>query len=473
MRAGQMGRTGDSGKQLRRGVRAVAVLTILSALPALPALSAQELRVPTDTFSLANGLQVVVHEDHSAPLVAVNLWYHVGSGREVTGRSGFAHLFEHMLFQGSRNVGDDKHFAMIQEAGGTLNGSTNGDRTNYFELVPSNYLEMVLWLEADRMGFLLPAMDQRKLDNQRDVVKNERRQNYENRPYGMASIRMGELLFPADHPYHWPTIGYMEDLSAASLEDVQGFFRSWYVPNNASLVVAGDVRPAEVRRLAEKYFGPIPRGPEPPKLAARPAALERDRRDVLEDRVTLAQVQLAWPAVEAWGKDEPALDIVAGILGQGKTSRLYERLVYREQSAQSAMAFHNARALAGSFQVTVAAREGASLTAMERAVNEEIARLATEGPTEAELVAAKNGREAGFVFGLSSLLGKANQLNDYVTNRGSPDQFAADLARYQAVTADDVRRVAGAYLVGRPRVVLSVVPNGHPELAAQAPEVLP
>ena len=477
MKTGETGRTGEAGGVSRRAIGAIGLLAVLlpvmPVLPVSPALQAQQLSVPTDSFTLANGLKVVIHEDHSAPLVAVNVWYHVGSGREVEGRSGFAHLFEHMLFQGSENVGDDKHFSYIQEAGGTLNGSTNGDRTNYFELLPANYLEMALWLESDRMGWLLPAMTQGKLDNQRDVVKNERRQSYENRPYGMASIRMGELLFPADHPYHWPTIGYMEDLSAASLDDVQGFFRKWYVPNNASLVVAGDVKPAEVRRLVERYFGPIPKGPQPPPLTPRAAALTADKREVLEDRVTLAQVSIAWPGAEAWAKDDAPLDVLANILGQGKTSRLYQRLVYREQTAQNASAFSNSRVLAGTFQVTVQARDSASLSQMERAVYEEIRRLATDGPTAEEMAAARNGVEANFVFRLASVLGKADQINAYVTNRGKPEAFNEDLARYRAVTADDIRRVAQTYLVGKPKVVLSVVPNGRKDLAAQPQEVTP
>jgi zinc protease len=449
-------------------------LALGAALVAAPlALSAQELRVPTATFRLDNGLTVVVHEDHSTPVVAVNVWYHVGSGREVPGRRGFAHLFEHMLFQGSENIGDDEHFKLISEAGGTLNGSTNGDRTNYFEQVPANFLEMALWMEADRMGFFLPALTEGKLTIQRDVVKNERRQNYENRPYGMAFIRMGELLYPKDHPYHWPTIGYQEDLTAASMEDVQGFFRSWYVPNNASLVVAGDVRPADVRRLAEKYFGPIAAGKPIPRPESRRATLAADVREVLEDRVTLAQVSLSWPAVESWHPDQAALDLFANVLGQGKTSRLYERLVYREQAAQSAFASANAREMAGAFQVTVQAREGTSLSLMEREVYEEIRRLAAEGPTARELTAAQNGVEAGFVNSLASTLGKADQLNQYLTFQGKADLFNEDLARYRAVTADDIRRVARTYVVDKPHVVLSVVPAGKPELAAQPGEVTP
>ncbi|HEX6644760.1 MAG TPA: pitrilysin family protein [Gemmatimonadales bacterium] len=449
-----------------------AALLLALALSAGSA-AAQELRVPAETFKLGNGLTVIVHEDHSAPLVAVNVWYHVGSGREVEGRSGFAHLFEHMMFQGSKNVGDDKHFGFIQEAGGTLNGSTNADRTNYYELLPVNYLEMALWLEADRMGFLLDAMTEEKLANQRDVVKNERRQNYENRPYGMGFIRMGELLYPEDHPYHWPTIGYQEDLTAASMDDVKNFFRTWYAPNNASLVVAGDVKPAEVRRLAEKYFGDIPAGEPVPDPAPRPVQLAADVREVLEDRVTLPQVSIAWPAAHAWHADEPALDMLANVLGQGKTSRLYERLIYREQSAQSVSAGNGSRELAGAFQVTVMAREGTSLSQMERTVYEEIARLAEEGPTPAELTAAKNGAEASFVMSLASTAGKADRLNSYYTFRGEPDLFNEDLERFRAVTADDVRRVARTYLVGKPHVILSTVPTGKRELAAQPAEVTP
>ncbi len=435
--------------------------------------SAQTLDVPTDTFTLDNGLRVVVHEDHSAPVASVNIWYHVGSGRETEGRTGFAHLFEHMMFQGSANVGDDAHFRTIQGAGGTLNGSTNGDRTNYYETVPANYLETALWLEADRMGWLLPAMTQGKLDNQRDVVKNERRQNYENRPYGMASIRISEMLYPADHPYHWPTIGSQEDLTAASMEDVQGFFRTWYAPNNASLVVAGDVDPAEVRRLARKYFGAIPTGDQIPSPKARPVTLDADRRAVLEDRVTLPRVQLTWPTVEAWHADEAALDVMGTILGSGRTSRLYQRLVYQEQAAQSVSAFNGSRELAGSFGITITARPGTSLSQMERSAYEEIRRLATDGPTDEEMQAARNGIESSFVFRLSSTAGKANQLNDYNTFRGTPDMFNRDMARFTAVTADDVKRVAMTWLVGKPKVVLSTVPNGQPELAAQPQEVQP
>ena len=433
---------------------------------------AQTLRVPVETFTLPNGLRVVVHEDHAVPLVAVNLWYHVGSGREVKGRSGFAHLFEHMLFQGSAHVGDDQHFAIVQEAGGTLNGSTNTDRTNYFELVPANFLETALWLESDRMGFLLQSLTQAKLDNQRDVVKNERRQNYENRPYGMTSIRLGELLYPAGHPYHWPTIGYPEDLTAASLQDVKDFFAHWYNPNNACLVVAGDVKAAAAKRLVTRYFADLPAGPKPEPLAPKPATLEADRRDVLEDRVTLPQLTLAWHTVPLWAPDDAALDVAAEVLAQGKTSRLHQRLVYHEQSAQTVSAFQVSRELAGNFQMSAQAREGFNLTQMESAILEEIARLGKDGPTDDELARAKNGAEARSVFGIQTVLGKADRINSYMTFRGRPDLFNEELENVRKVTAADVQRVVRTYLT-RPRVSLSTVPNGKKELAAAATGVQP
>ena len=447
---------------------ALGLLLILAA----GTLEAQTLKVPVETYVLPNGLKVTIHEDHSAPLVAVNLWYHVGSGREVKGRSGFAHLFEHMLFQGSEHVGDDQHFAIVQDAGGMLNGSTNTDRTNYFELVPSNFLERMLWLESDRMGFLLGPLNQAKLDNQRDVVKNERRQNYENRPYGMTQIRLGELMYPPEHPYHWPTIGYQEDLTNASVDDVKNFFSNWYNPNNCSLVIAGDVKPAEVKKLVSKYFAGLPAGPKPPPLTAKPVSLTADKREVIEDRVTLPQLTLAWPTVPLWADDDAALDVATGILAQGKSSRLYQRLVYKEQSAQNVGAFQFSRELAGMAQISATAREGFNLTQMEQAIMEEVNRLAKDGPTPDEMAMAKNVSEANSVFALRSLLGKADRINSYMTFRGKPDLFNEDLDRVRKVTAADVQRVAQTYLT-KPHVILSTVPNGKKELAAAMPGVQP
>ncbi len=447
---------------------------LLAAALCLPAAAtAQTLSVPTETFALPNGLTVVVHEDHENPLVAVNVWYHVGSGREEEGRSGFAHLFEHMMFQGSANVADEQHFGLVQEAGGTLNGSTNSDRTNYYETVPSNYLAMAMWLEADRMGWFLDGITQEKLDNQRDVVKNERRQNYENRPYGLSSIRTNELLYPADHPYHHPTIGYQADLTAATLADVKAFFQRWYGPNNATLVVAGDVTVAQVRELAVQYYGPITQGPTVAKPAPRPAVLTADKRETMEDRVTLARLTLTWPGIEMWNADEAPLEVLAGILGSGKTGRLYERLVYTEEVAQNVFARNSSAEIAGSFLVVLEGRDGAGLTQLERETLEEIARLATDGPTQAEVQQAITRAEASSVFGLVSVAGVANRINSYQTFRGEADLFNEDLARTRAVTPDDVRRVAETYLHGKPKVALSVVPLGHPELASQPMETTP
>jgi zinc protease len=458
-----------NGAQWAPAALAALVVTISTGVVPSRRVEAEMLTVPVETFSLENGLKVVVHEDHSAPLVAVNIWYHVGSGREARGRTGFAHLFEHIMFQGSAHVGDDQHFAIVQEAGGAANGSTNTDRTNYFEMVPSNYLETALWLESDRMGFLLSGLDRAKLDNQRDVVKNERRQRYENAPYGMAFIRIGELLYPPGHPYHWPTIGYMDDLSAASLDDVKSFFARWYSPDNACLVVAGDVKPAEVKQLVTKYFGELPRGPARPAFSAPVARLDRNQSDVLEDQVTLPQLTVAWHTVPLWDKDDAALDVLADILGRGKASRLYERLVYRQQTAQTVSALHFSRERAGAFIITVQAREGHTLTEMDRALLEEVSRMAREGPTSEELQRSKNGFEAAAVRSIETLLGKADRLNSYATFRGKPDLFNQDLDRYRKVTTEDERRVAQTYL-SRPRAVLSVVPKGKRDLAAGVPQ---
>jgi len=275
-------------------------------------------------FTLPNGLRVILHEDHSVPIVAVNVWYHVGSKNETPGRTGFAHLFEHMMFQGSKNYNDD-FFRPLQTVGGTLNGSTNVDRTNYYEVVPSNYLERALFLEADRMGGLLEAMTEAKLANQRDVVKNEKRQNYDNRPYGLAGARIAELLYPPEHPYHWLTIGALEDLTAASMNDVKGFFRRFYTPNNASLVIAGDINPREARSLVTRHFGSIPRGPGTNPVVAPQPVIEREIRATMQDQVALPRLYMVWHTVPQFSPDDAALDVLAAILAEGKSSRARSR----------------------------------------------------------------------------------------------------------------------------------------------------
>ena len=411
-------------------------------------------------FTLANGLRVVLHEDHSTPIVAVNIWYHVGSKNEVPGRTGFAHLFEHMMFQGSKHY-DKDYFGPLQEAGGTLNGSTNTDRTNYWEVVPSNFLELALWLESDRMGYLPDAMTEEKLNNQRDVVKNEKRQNYDNRPYGLVSAKIAETIFPPDHPYHWLTIGSLEDLSAASMDDVKDFFRRFYTPNNASLVLAGDINPGQARKLVEKYFGPLPRGPEKQSVSASMPGLQKTVRVTMEDRVSLPRIYITWNSTPQYTKDEPALDTVATIMTSGKGSRLYKSLVYEKQIAQDVSASNNTRELAGLFQIVVTAKPGKSLQELESAVNAEIEKLKTEAPSAEEMERAFNVRESSLIYGMQTVGGfggKSDQLNLYSTYIGRPNYFQEDIQRYASVTADDVTTAAKTFLTDK-RLVLTVIPR--------------
>jgi zinc protease len=422
-------------------------------------------RLDIETYRLANGLNVILSRDASVPVVAVNLWYHVGSGDERPGRTGFAHLFEHMMFQGSQHVGDDEHFRLIQEAGGTLNGTTNTDRTNYFQAVPSNFLERVLWQEADRMGFLLPSMTQEKLDNQRSVVQNERRQNYDNAPYGLAFETLAAALYPAGHPYSWTTIGSLEDLNAASLDDVQDFFRQYYVPNNASLSIVGDFDPAQTKRWVERYFGGLPAGRAIERPRPAPVQLSGERQVLLEDRVQLPRLYVAWPTPAQYQPGDAELDVLANVLASGRSSRLYRRLVHEEQIAQFVTASQSSRPLAGQFGIVVQARPGVDLTRVLAIVDEEIARLVREPPTEREVQAARNAYEASFIQRMQTNLGRADQLNAYATFTGDAAFIERDYGRYTAVTPAAVWGVAARSL--RPDlVVLSVVPRGQTQLQA-------
>ena len=428
---------------------------------------AEPLSVSYEMFRLPNGLTVIVHEDRSAPIVSVNTWYHVGSGRETPGRTGFAHLFEHLMFEGSGNVPEGAFDRWLEAVGGDNNGSTNTDRTNYYEDGPSNAVEVPLFLESDRMGYLLDAMPPEVVDGQRDVVKNERRQNYENRPYGMFGDRLPGALFPEGHPYSWPVIGSMEDLSAASYEDVVDFFKKWYGPANASVVVAGDVDAAEIRKLAEKWFGEIPKSEPVAPLAAQPVVLTEEKRFVMEDRVQLPRVYLAWPTPPAYSPPSAALDAVASLLAEGKTSRLYRRLVYELQVAQDVGAFQRSGAVASAFIVWVTARSGYGLEEILALVDEEIARLQTEPPSAREMERFKNKTEAEFYDALERVggfRGKANQLNEYYFYTGNPDYFEEDLARYRSLAPNDVQAVAARFL-GPGRVVFSFVPEGKTDLA--------
>jgi zinc protease len=447
-------------------------LTLIAALAGAASLTdarAQGIpKIPFEKYTLANGLEVILHQDRSVPLVAVEVYYKVGSGDEQRGRTGFAHLFEHVMFMGSENVPVSAFDQWLEAAGGNSNGSTNSDRTNYWEQLPSNALPLALWLEADRMGRLLPTLDQAKLDLQRDVVKNERRERYDNRPYGRANETISAALYPPGHPYSWPTIGSMLDLTGASLDDVKSFFRTYYAPNNASLTIAGDFDTDSVKVWVQRYFGVIPRGPEVPARATPgPVRILQDTALVLEDRVQLPRAYYTWPTVRYFDRDDAALDILAYILAGDKNSRLYKRLVYDEQIAQSPYTQHTSVRLGGFFRVEVTPRPGKSPSQVMKVVDEEIARLIRDGITPRELARAQNTVRVRFLDDLASVLGKASQLSSYNYFVGTPDYVQQDAARYDRVTVDDIRRVAQAYL-GRPKVILTVVPEGKTDLMVKA-----
>jgi zinc protease len=422
--------------------------------------------VKFEEYKLDNGLHVILHEDHSAPVAAVVAMYNVGSKNEKMKRTGFAHLFEHMMFQGSKHVADDEHFKLLQEVGANINGTTSEDRTNYFEVVPSNYLELALYLEADRMGFLLPAMTQEKLDNQRDVVKNERRQGVDNVPYGTAYEKLAKALYPESHPYSWPVIGYMEDLSAASLEDVMEFFRIYYAPNNAVLSIAGDFKPAQAKQLVKKYFGPIGKGTEIPRPTPMPASLGENKRIVFEDKVQLPRLYAMWHSGPSYSREDAVLDMLSDILGSGKTSRLYKTLVYDKQVAQSVNAYQGGSVLAGQFGIEVTAKPGKTLSEMEALVNAEIEKLLKDGVTQKEVESFMNRKEAQLVGSLSTVLGKANSLATHYVLGGDANKINEEFGRFKGITPAEVLAVAKRVL-GSKKVTLSIVPEGKPELSAQ------
>jgi zinc protease len=419
-----------------------------------------------EQYKLGNGMNVILYEDHSAPLAATMVMYHVGSKNEKVKRTGFAHLFEHMMFQGSQHVADDAHFKLLQEVGANVNGSTTEDRTNYFEVVPSNHLELALYLESDRMGFLLPAMTQEKLDNQRDVVKNERRQRVDNVPYGTAGERIAMALYPPSHPYSWPVIGYMEDLSAAKLEDVMEFFRVYYAPSNASLVIGGDFDPKQVKGWVEKYFGKFPKGTSIERPPQQSVTLKEEKRMVLEDKVQLPRLYLTWPSASINTREDAVRDVLADILSSGKNSRLYRVLVYDRQIAQSVNASQSGSEIAGEFAITVTAKPGKTLTEMETAVDEEIARLVKEGVTHREIEKSINNKEAQLINSRQTVLGVVNSLATYQTLTGDANNINKEFDRYKDITPEEVVAEAKKVLSAN-KVVLSVVPEGKPDLAAE------
>ncbi|HUI66279.1 MAG TPA: pitrilysin family protein [Bacteroidota bacterium] len=417
-----------------------------------------------EQYTLSNGLTVILHQDRSSAVAALVVMYHVGSKNEKPGRTGFAHLFEHMMFKGSANVPDGDHFRLLQEIGAAINGSTTEDRTNYFEVVPSHYLELALYLESDRMGFLLPAMSQAKLDNQRDVVKNERRQNYDNQPYGTAHENLSRALYPATHPYHWPVIGSMEDLTAASLEDVKEFFRTFYAPGNACITVAGDFESAQVKGWVERYFGPLPRGAEITRPRPAQAVLERDITHVIEDRVQLPRLFLSYHGAPRGTRQEAILDILTTILSSGKNSRLYRAFVLERQLAQKVLAYSDARELAGIVTIDITATSARPLGEIIRLLDDLLADLLDHGVSEREIQAAVNSTEVRLVDRLTTGLGKANGLATAFTLSGDAESFNREMDRFKEITPAEVLSVARDVL-GRHRVSLSIVPPGKSSLA--------
>ncbi|MDP6101980.1 MAG: pitrilysin family protein [Dehalococcoidia bacterium] len=413
-----------------------------------------------EKITLDNGLDVILHQDTSLPIVAVNVWYHVGSKDEEPGKTGYAHLFEHLMFEGSKNhnIG---YFEPLQEVGAILNGSTTPDRTNYWENLPSNYLELALWLESDRMGFLLDALDQRRFDIQRDVVKNERRQSYENRPYGVSSIHLQEATYPLPHPYHWPTIGFHEDLDAATLDDAKAFFQKFYTPSNASLAIAGDFQLEATRAMVERYFGDLEPGSALPRAMRTDSPLQGSVRLTLHDRVLLPRLSLVWPTIPKFHQDEAPLSILAFILGSGKSSRLHRSLVYEHRIAQSVSVGHGPAEITGDFHVEVTAATGHTAAEVEETVLIELQRIRDNPPLPEELVRTKNRLEwqqVRLMASIGGFGGRANRLNSFNVFAGDPGLINSDLGRYLAVQPDDVSRVAHEYLRER-QVQMVVLPE--------------
>ncbi len=438
-----------------------------------------ELVIPYEKYQLANGLTLIVHEDHSDPVIHVDVTYHVGSAREEIGKSGFAHFFEHMMFQGSDHVGDEQHFKIVTDAGGTLNGSTNRDRTNYYETVPSNQLEKMLWLEADRMGFLLDAVTQKKFEIQRSTVKNERGQNYDNRPYGLAGEIAARNLYPYGHPYSWLTIGYVEDLNKVDVNDLKNFFLRWYGPNNATLTIGGDVKASEVVKLAEKYFGSIPRGPEVSPVKLAPVQLESSRYVSYTDNYARTpQLRIVFPTVPQYHPDMAALACLSQVLGGGggggrgggggggNRNSVFYQLLIKEQKALQASANSGLSELAGEFTVSITPYPGKSLKEMEDLVKYALAEFEKRGVTDEDIEKFKGGYESGAINGLASVSGKVSQLAAFETFAGNPNMIGQLLKMYTSVTKEEVMRVYEKYIKNKPAVVLSILTKGQEGLVA-------
>ncbi len=441
--------------------RAAAALALLAGTAAPPSPSADLPQIAFEKYTLPNGLEVILHEDHRMPEVAVDVWYKVGSRDEAPGHTGFAHLFEHIMFQGTKHIPEDKYFEFLQKAGASnVNGSTAADRTNYFEVVPASELELGLWLESERMGFLLERPSFKEtLDNQRDVVKNEKRQRYENRPAGLISKVLAEALYPPDHPYHHEVIGSMEDLSAASVEDVKGFFRTYYAPGNATLTIAGDIDRARAKELVEKYFGPIPAGAPVVRRAGGEVRLAAPKRIAMEAKVQQPQLYVDYPSPANFAPGDRELDVLANVLGNGKSSRLYKRLVYDLKIAQSVSASQQSQLLTSTFEITASPMPGHTLDEILAVIDQEIAALQAKPVGEAELDRAKNQIESETVRSLEPLLARAERLQSYNYLLNDPGFLTEDLRRYRAVDPGAIQRVAQEVLNKDGRVVVTIEPN--------------
>lgn len=409
-------------------------------------------------YKLDNGLEVILHQNKNLPAVAVNVWYKVGSAQETKGKTGIAHLFEHMMFQGSENVEKEKHFKYVQEAGGTLNGSTSIDRTNYYEKLPSNYLELALWLESDRMGYFLPALNQEKLDNQKDVVFNERLERYDNQPYGLAWELLITNLYENNHPYSWPTIGFADDIKNYNLDDVTNFFKKYYSPNNASLVVAGNFEVEPTRSLIETYFANIKNGEELNHLKVVSKKLDGKKVITHEDNVQLERLYLSWSTGIAYGEDDAALDILSDLLTGSKNSRLYKTLVFEKEIAQDISAFQFSGKYAGHFTIVATAKPGHTMDEIKSEIFKEIKNIKANGISSKELLRSKIGIKSSFVFSLQNIDSIADHLNSYNFYLNEPNSFSYDLNRYDKVTTEEIINVSGNYL-SQPFVELRIIPK--------------
>ncbi len=442
--------------KMKRSLAALGAALALS-YPALSEAKDPDLRF--EKYALDNGLEVILHQDKSVPLVAINVWYHVGSGDETVGKSGFAHLFEHMLFQGSKHVGSDKHFDTLKSIGGSgVNGTTNPDRTNYFEVVPSHQIEAGLWLESDRMGYMLPLLNQESLDNQIEVVRNERRQNYDNVPYGKTRFATAAALYPADHPYRYLTIGKHEDLTSSTLEDVKAFYRKWYAPANATLVLAGDFEIETAKELVEKWFGGFPKTVKPAHVTPRFPEPEAKRVEIKDEFAKLRRIDYVWTTPGYYQEGDANLDIIANVLGDRGTGRLYKILVHEKQLAQSVAVYQQSSRYSSAFTVSVTAKSGADLAEIEKIAQAEVAKVRSQPVSKAEFSRAIVQIESSFIWGLEALMSRANRLQGYNHFLDTPDGITTDLNRYRNTTLAQIQGTAAKYLTAKRRVEILTSP---------------